>query len=57
MKNEFSECNEDMKCCLVTVLCQPFLTRDHHDVGRMSDSVFHPDKVCATLPGVEPATT
>lgn len=60
MKNEFGDCNEDMRRCLVTVLCQLFLRRDHHDVGRISDSesqVFHPDKICSTLPGFESTTT
>lgn len=58
MKNEFGECNEDMRRCLVTVLRQPFFRKDHHNVGRISDSVFHPDKIiCSTLPGFESTTT
>lgn len=60
MKNEFGDCIEDMRCCLVTVVCYPLLRIDHHYVGRISDGesqVFHPDKICSTLSGVEPATT
>lgn len=61
MKNECNKSNKAMRNSLVTSQDQPqkwwlILKMIHRPMVLVTESSFHPDEICLTMPGFKPAT-